>query len=445
MLVISGVKLLQLDPPLVSEPMDIAIEGSKILALGTQLTARYPDAEVYSPGGYVSPGLVCSHNHFYSALSRGLMVSIEPSKDFVQQLEHLWWRLDRALDEDIIRLSGLSGAAEALFSGVTAVIDHHASPSCIDGSLDMLREGFETTGLRGILCYETTDRNGLEGAAAGIRENERFALALDKEKKNCQKTGKPEPLVEAAIGAHAPFTIGEDTLEALAQVCKGTGRGLHIHAAEDRFDAVDSRYRFHQDIAFRLDDAQVLGPKTIIAHGLFISPEEIELCNERQVFLAHNPRSNMNNQVGYNQAIGAWKYPVLGTDGIGSDMIEEAKFAFFKHRDAGGSLWMDSFLAMLQRGNEILERYFTGKRFGRIEAGYEADLTFWDYDPPTPLSAANLAGHGAFGLSSRYVRSTMVGGRFAVKDRRACFDAAGIAERSREQTKRLWQRMEDLK
>lgn len=444
MLIISKVKLLQFYPPAVSEAMDIAIGGSKIVAVGKNLTEQYPDAEVYAPGGYVSPGLVCSHNHFYSALSRGLMVSLKPSKDFVQQLEHLWWLLDRALDEDLIRASGLSGAAEAVFSGVTSVIDHHASPACIDGSLDLLREGFETVGLRGILCYETTDRNGPEGAAAGIRENERFALALDAERNTSLNTGKPEPLVEAAIGAHASFTIGEDTLDALARVCKATGRGLHIHAAEDAFDAVDSRYRFHQDIAHRLDEAGVLGPKTIIAHGLFISDEEIERCNERQCFLAHNPRSNMNNQVGYNQRIGAWKYPVLGTDGIGSDMIEEAKFAFFKHRDAGGSLWMDSFFAMLQRGNDILERYFIGKRFGRIEAGYEADLTFWDYDPPTPLLAANLAGHGAFGLSSRMVRSTMVGGRFAVKDRRACFDAEGIAEQSRKQTKRLWQRMEEL-
>ncbi len=445
MLVISGVRLLHLYPPSVSDPVDIVIEGSKIIKVGQDLHLIYPEAEVYAPGGYVSPGLVCSHNHFYSALARGLMVAIAPSKDFVQQLEHLWWRLDRALDEDLVRYSGLSGASEAVFSGATSVIDHHASPNCIDGSLDLLREGFDTVGLRGILCYETTDRNGLEEAAAGIRENERFALALDEEKREAPKKGIPEPLVEAAIGAHAPFTVSEDTLDALAQVCKTTGRGLHIHAAEDKFDAVDSRYRFHQDIAFRLDEANLLGPKTIIAHGLFISPEEIELCNERQVYLAHNPRSNMNNQVGYNHAIGAWKRPVLGTDGIGSDLIEEAKFAFFKHRDAGGSLWMDSFLAMLQRGNEILEQYFPDKRFGRIEAGYEADLTFWDYDPPTPLLAANLAGHGAFGLSSRYVRSTMVAGRFAVKDRRACFDAEGIAAQSREQTKRLWQRMEDLR
>jgi putative selenium metabolism protein SsnA len=456
MLIISGVKLIHWYPPVVSEPQDIAIEGSTIIAVGPNLKSRYPDAEVYAPGGYVSTGLVCSHNHFYSALARGLMVSIQPSKDFVQQLEHLWWRLDRALDENLIRYSGLAGASEAAFSGVSAVIDHHASPSCIDGSLDILREGFEQVGLRGILCYETTDRNGIEGAAQGIRENERFASNLDKEKKALLSTGGPDgrpgttaasqtPLVEAAIGAHAPFTLGEDTLDALAQVCKATGRGLHIHAAEDKYDAVDSRYRFHQDIAFRLDEAGLLGPKTIIAHGLFISPEEIELCNDRQVFLAHNPRSNMNNQVGYNQTIGTWKYPVLGTDGIGSDMIEEAKFAFFKHRDAGGSLWMDCFLAMLQRGNEILERYFTGKRFGRIEAGYEADLTFWDYDPPTPLLSDNLAGHAAFGLSSRYVRSTMVGGRFVLKDRRACFDAAGIAAHSREQTQRLWQRMEEIR
>ncbi len=441
MIVLENVRVLHFHPGSVSGPQDVAIDGGRIVAVGRGLAAKHPGAERLSPGGYVSPGLVCGHNHFYSALARGLMVGIRPSKDFAQQLRNLWWRLDRALDEGIVRASGLAGAADAALAGVTAVVDHHASPEFIDGSLDVLREGFDTVGLRGVLCYETTDRNGTAGALAGVRENERFARRVDAERR--AGGAGDGPLVDAATGAHAPFTIGDDTLAALAAACAATGRGLHIHVAEDKFDAVDSRHRYGKDLCVRLDDAGLLGPRTILGHGLFLTESEIELVNARDAFLAHNARSNMNNCVGYNDRLGLYRNAVLGTDGIGSDMLEEANFAFFKHKDAGGPRWMDACLELLQNGNRLLERYFPGRRFGRVEPGYEADLTFWDYDPPTPLEDGNVAGHAAFGMSSRMVASTMVAGKFVVRDRRPLFDAAAIAARGRAETRRLWQRMEE--
>ncbi|GAB1455904.1 MAG: putative aminohydrolase SsnA [Spirochaetia bacterium] len=440
MILIEDVGILHWYPGEVIEHRDIAIDGTKIVEIGQGLAAKYPKAERHAPGGYVSPGLVCSHNHFYSALSRGLAVDIAPSKDFAQQLVNMWWLLDRALDEGIVRASGLAGAADAAMLGITSVVDHHASPEYIDGSLDALAEGFSTVGIRGVLCYETSDRNGMDGAMAGVRENERFAARIDAERKAGRET-----LLEAAIGAHAPFTIGDETLAALASACTSTKRGLHIHVAEDKFDAVDSRYRFGKDICVRLDDAGLLGPKTILGHGLFLSQSEVDLVNERDCFIAHNARSNMNNCVGYNDKIGQYKNAVLGTDGIGSDMLEEAAFAFFKHKDAGGTRWMDSYLQMLHNGNSLLERYFPGKRLGRVEAGYEADLTFWDYDPPTPLLSGNVAGHVAFGMGSRMVASTMVAGKFIVKDRKPLFDAKAIAATGRSETRRLWQRMEERK
>ena len=275
MTIFENVRVIHFHPGSVTEPTDVAVEGGKIAAVGSGLAAKYPGAVRDATGGYVSPGIVCSHNHFYSALARGLMVNIKPSKDFAQQLVNLWWRLDRALDEGITRSSGLVGAAEAVMGGVTSVVDHHASPAFIDGSLDVLKEGFDTVGLRGVLCYEATDRNGADGAAAGVRENLRFAKAVD-----AARARGEDPLVEAAIGAHAPFTVDEKTLADLAGVCKTTGRGLHIHVAEDKFDAVDSRYRFGKDIAVRLDEAGLLGPKTILGHGLYLSRDRSE---ERRV------------------------------------------------------------------------------------------------------------------------------------------------------------------
>ena len=284
-----------------------------------------------------------------------------------------------------------------------------------------------------------TDRNGRSGADSGVRENVRFANAVDAERK-----AGGEPMVEAAIGAHAPFTVDDRTMAALSAACKSTGRGLHIHVAEDKFDAVHSRHEHNLDLVERLDRAGLLDSRSIVAHGLYLSASEIETLKARDCFLAHNAQSNMNNAVGYNGSLPQLRNVVLGTDGIGSDMLNSANFAFYKHRDSGGPLWMDAFLGFLQNGNELLNRYFVGQRFGRVEPGHAADLCFWDYDPPTPLLPGNLAGHAAFGMGSRMVRSVMVAGKFVIKDRTPNFDAAAIMARGREQTIRLWKRMEEI-
>lgn len=445
MIIFENVRIIGLAPETVSDPVDIAVESNRIVEVGSGLSAKHPDAKREPSPPYVSAGLVCSHNHFYSALARGLMVDIKPSKDFAQQLAHLWWRLDRALDEGITRSSGLAGAVDAVMSGVTSVVDHHASPGFIDGSLSVLRQGFETVGLRGIICYETTDRNGKAGADAGVRENVRFAKEVDGARAAAGKGGANGPIVEAAVGAHAGFTIEEDTLEKLGDAVKETGRGLHTHAAEDRYDAADSRHRFGSDLAVRFDRAGCLGPKSIVAHGLYLTADEADLLNERGTFLAHNARSNMNNFVGYNMLLPRYRNVVLGTDGIGSEMMQEVAFAFFKHRDAGGPLWPPSFLEMLDRGNRILDRYFAadGLSFGKVAPGCAADLVFWDYDPPTPLLDGNVGGHIMFGMTSRSVHSVMVNGRFVVRNREAVFDAEKIHADAREQTRRLWKRMEE--
>ena len=385
------------------------------------------------------------------------MVDIAPSKDFAQQLKHLWWRLDRAIDLPILEASALAGCADAACSGVTSVVDHHAGPEAIDGSLSVIREAFEKIGLRGLLCYETTDRNGMDGARAGIAENLRFVREIDADREASEKgepgsranLGSRRPLVDAAIGAHAGFTIGEETLAALGDAVRSSNRGLHIHAGEDKFDAVDSRYRFGVDLAPRLDAAGCLGPKTIVGHGVWLGEAEAELLNARGSFLAHNARSNMNNAVGYNALLPRFANVVLGTDGMSADMLEEFRFACFRHREAGGPWWPAEFLRCLDRGNRLMERYMglpvaSGSgAFGRVVAGAVADLVLWDYDPPTPLVGGNLAGHLAFGLSSRSVKSVMVNGAFVVEDREPAFDAQGIAAKARIETRRLWKRMEE--
>ncbi len=387
-------------------------------------------------GKTLSPGLVCSHNHFYSALSRGILADILPCNDFTSTLRYLWWKLDRAIDEDILYYSGLIGCLEAIRCGVTSVIDHNASPSFIDGSLAVLKKAFETTGLRGILCYEVTDRNGEGGLHRGIAESSDFIQLVEND------AGGPG-LVEAAVGGHALFTMSDHTLALLSDIVSSTGRGFHVHVGEDGYDGSFSHHRFAKDLTARMEEFDLLNEKAILAHCVHLAESDIERINESGAFVVHNPRSNMNNSVGYNLHLPAFRNVALGTDGLGSDMLEEFKFAYFKHRDAGGPFSPGTFLGFLAGGNSILERYFGGT-FGKLEAGARADLTVFDYSNPTPLKADNIAGHIAFGLSSSSVTDTMVNGRFIYRDREFVFPAADIYNRAEKEAGRLWKRMNEL-
>ena len=449
MIVLRNATALSFFPPEAESGVDVVIDGALIAARGKGAGAHLKagaDAGAGSPklidctGKLVMPGLVCGHNHFYSALSRGIMAKIAPAGDFVSVLANLWWRLDRAIDRDILDASGTVAAIEAVRAGCTAVIDHHASPSFITGSLDVLKSSLQRVGLRGVLCYETTDRNGASGQEEGIQENLRFALAAERERK---ARGADAVLVEAMIGGHAPFTLTDSALRDLGDAVGKTGRGFHVHAAEDAFDSSFSHRSYGEDVLARLDRFGLLTEKSIVAHGLHLSAHDRELLNARGAFLAHNCRSNMNNRVGYNAHLADVRNVVLGTDGIGSDMLEEMKFAYFKHRDAGGPLQPADFARMLAAGNALIGRLFGG-RFGELCAGAAADCAVLSYDPPTPLAAENAAGHAMFGMGSGSVETVIVGGRIVMENRAFPFDVSGIYANAREAAASLWARMDRL-
>ncbi|WP_020611674.1 putative aminohydrolase SsnA [Sediminispirochaeta bajacaliforniensis] len=442
MIIIKDAQAMQFNPPRVWEKADIVIDGDTILAVGENAGVAYRDrAEkvIDASGRLVYPGLVCSHHHYYSGLSRGVMAKVGPTPDFVSTLRNLWWLLDRALDEESVYYSGLICSMDAIKSGTTAVIDHHASPSYIKGSLATLKKSFEKVGLRGMTCYETTDRNGLEGMEQGIEENIEFAKLIDEEK----KSGRGDHLVEAAIGGHAPFTLPDAGLVAMKEAVDVTGRGIHLHVAEGRYDVSDSHLRFNKDLGRRLADHGLLNEKALLVHGIYLSDEDIRLINEADAYLVHNARSNMNNGVGYNVNLPKYKNLALGTDGIGANMFEEFKFAYFKHKDAGGPLWPDDYLRFLYNGNAILERYFDEK-YGRLEAGYKADIVIADYLSPTPLAPENIAGHMAFGMTSGDVKTVLVNGRVVLEDGRFPFDAEALYAEARKATMRVWKNIDRL-
>ena len=164
-------------PAEILERHALRIEGDLISDLGPsdELQTKYPDDEkLDGRGQYVLPGNICAHTHFYGAFARGLSIPGDAPRDFPEILERLWWKLDGALTLEDVRHSALVGLVDAVKHGTTTLIDHHASPNAIDGSLDVIAEAVEEAGLRACLCYEVTDRDGPERAREGIAENLRL-------------------------------------------------------------------------------------------------------------------------------------------------------------------------------------------------------------------------------------------------------------------------------
>ena len=429
-MLLKGASLAAFDPPLV-EKADLRVEGARIVERRPTLAAADGEEVVDLAGHLVIPGLVNAHTHLYSALARGMPPPAVPPRSFVEVLERVWWRLDRALDEELVRTSALAGGIEAARSGTTLLIDHHSSPAYIRGSLAAIRGALEEVGLRSVLCYEVTDRNGEDGRRAGTEENVEFQHAHQSE------------LTRGMVGAHASFTLSEPAMAALADAVHRTGSSVHIHVAEDRLDVEDCRARYNEGVPDRLQRHGLLMARTLLAHCVHLTAPEVEAAHAHGAWIAHNPRSNMNNAVGYAPTA-QMRRAALGTDGVDEDMLAEARAGFLRMREAGRSDAYEAVLQLLAGGHRLASALF-GLPFGKLDTGGPADLVVLEYDPPTPLHTGNLAGHLLFGIDRSHVRSVLVAGRWVMRDRQLPgFDVAAARARSQAAAGRLWQRMEQL-
>jgi cytosine/adenosine deaminase-related metal-dependent hydrolase len=336
-----------------------------------------------------TPGLVCAHHHLYSSLARGMPAPALAPTSFVEILERIWWRLDRALDLELIAWSARLGALEALEAGTTAIVDHHSSPNAIEGSLDVIADACAEVGVRVRCCYEVTDRNGLDGAKAGLAENERFLRAGG----------------DGFVGAHACFTLGDDSLRAVSDLAADLGVGVHIHVAEAEADAgAGSRLMVHADQSW------------LLAHA-------VHLDRPLPGFVAHNPRSNLNNAVGYGRPR-RFERVALGTDGIGGDMLEEFRLAFALARAEDLTFAPTDAWKWLTAGHQLVP-------------GAACDRVTWDHDPMDPW-------HLAYTPGVRPVRVVVDGAVVLDESGPTRVDAQEIRARAREEAQRLFSRMAEL-
>jgi cytosine/adenosine deaminase-related metal-dependent hydrolase len=353
-------------------------------------------------GADIVPGSVCAHTHLYSGLVPfGMPAPAPPPTTFLQILGKVWWRLDRALDAESLRASAREAVARALLAGTTTLVDHHESPAFIEGSLEVLAEACEGLGVRSLLCYGATERNGGPGEA-------RRGLA------ECRRL-EPSPTRRRLVGLHASFTVSDETLREAGRLARELGTVVHVHVAEDVADVEDARARGTPGPLERMLALEALPRGSILAHGVHLSPDEVALANRAGLWLVQNPRSNEGNRVGYPQALRYGERVALGTDGWVADMaVEEA--ALRRLAAANG----DDGAGRLAAGHALVAEAF-GAAAAPLGEGAVADVVVRD--------------EGA-------VRHVVVNGRIVVEDGRLLTgDRDEITRTSQREAARLWQRM----
>ena len=419
----------------------ILIENDRIQEIGAtgELAERYPQTQIFDARGqYVMPGNICAHTHFYSAYARGMAIPGAAPKDFPEILQKLWWPLDRSLDAESIQYSVLPCLVDAIKHGTTTLIDHHASPNAIGGSLDIIAEAVELAGLRAVLCYEVTDRDGESKMKAGINENVRFI----------RKT--KSPLLAGTFGLHASLTLSDSSLELCRQAAPDDV-GFHIHTAEHEADEYDSLNKTGRRVIDRLYQYGILGPKTITAHGVHFDAREMQILAETGAWLSHQPRSNMNNGVGVapiESMLRAGIRVCLGNDGFSNAMWEEWKAAYLLHkvhyRDPRRMGGYDVTQMAIYNNAALANVFFTDAPIGQLVPGGYADLIFVDYHPNTPLTAGNLPWHIIFGFQQSMVTTTIVAGKVLMKDRELLtLDEKEIAAKACEIAPKVWDRYQN--
>lgn len=410
------------------ETADVLIVRDRIVQIGGELPRGV--TRVDARGCVITPAFVNAHTHLYMSLTRG-MPSFNNNKPmtFVDWMTRVWWKVDKALDEELVRVSALTGAVEAARAGVATVFDHHSSPRIIENSLDLVAQALDEVGVRGVLCYDTSDRDGRGRRDGGLKENERWLA----------RTRKGELRHRGMVGAHASFTLNDDTLDALKDLAERMEVGIHIHVAEDPNDEKDAERKKGSPLVDRLERLGVGRKGSIVAQAVHLAEDDAKAFMKAGAYVVTNPRSNMISAVGVAPATG--ERVAIGTDGFGADVLAEAQAYFLRHSEAKDGLASDA-VKRLVAGQLLAAQLFGEEGAGKIERGMRADIAVLAYDPVTPMNDANVELHALLGWSAACMRHTIVGGRFVLRDGRVvCIDEDKLRADARTAAGRLWERM----
>lgn len=384
----------------VSRLMDngaIMVDDGKIAALDPENKLSDASAEIIDAGGrIVIPGLANPHHHLYSRFAVGLS-PLGPADKLSEILNHLWWPLDRALDEETVYYSALSGIIDSIKYGVTTVFDHHASNSFVKGSLNTIQKAFQEAGIKGVLAYEVSDREGKDIFREQVEENVDF---YQKNQNNANLKGM--------MGLHANFTLSRDSLQFLRKVMP-EGMAIHTHCGEGKEDfdfCVEDGFAGPVD---RLNAFGLIDAASFLIHCIHLSEKDFRIINEKNPVVVSNPESNANNGVGVMNTEKIRNY-VIGTDGMSGNIIGSHRSHFLRRNGN-----VDNPLGKLfQNTSQLVHSVYPDS--GGLEPGKRADIAVLDYIPETPVKLDNLFFHLIMGFGAQQTWMTMANGKILFKE-----------------------------
>ncbi len=400
----------------------VVVDGNSAAKLVSVLPNDVSDATVIDCSGkYITKSFGCAHHHIYSALTTGMPPPAKIPGNYYEILKYIWWTLDKSLDLDMIKLSAYITAIACAKKGVTFVMDHHSSPNAIEGSLQTIADAFNEVGVSHLLCYEISDRDGVENSRKALSETEKYLQTN-----------------QGLVGLQASFTLTNKTLEKAVTLAKKYNSGIHVHVAEDIYDQEHCYDIHNKRVVERFKDYGVLDlSKSVLVNCLYLTNAERQIIRESDIHVIQNTESNLHYGIGQFSSCSLGQRILLGTDGMHSDMLRAAKATFFTGQLNDTIYYSDAY----DRLRNI--HHYSNKN--NLAGDGDDNLIVLDYQPDTEFSAENFLSHFIFGIDSNHIQHVISKGKLIVNDRKiTSVDEAEIKKNAQEISKKLWSRMHEF-
>jgi 5-methylthioadenosine/S-adenosylhomocysteine deaminase len=411
-----------------SEPIPngaVAVADGRIASVGPcdQLLEKAPTCEVLEATDcLVLPGFVNTHSHLAMTLMRGLADDL-PLKEWLEQ--HIWPTERSYMNRDTVRLGTELAAAEQLLAGVTTTTDMYFFG-------EEVCEVLEKTGMRGVVSETLIDF-----ATPRCASQEEM---LEKQKQLIERY-RDASLITPAVAAHAPYSVCAANLVKVAELAEENDIPMLIHLSETRWEVEQLLQEKGVSPVAYLADIGVLGEKTIAAHCVHLSPDDIEILAEHEVGVAHIPAANLKLASGIAPVPAMLDQGVkvgIGTDGAASnntlDVLQDMQLMALLQKGVAG----DPTVFPARRAVELATREGArvlglDDRVGSLVEGLEADLICISTKGAHAAPIYDPFSHLVYAARSSDVRHVLVAGKLLVRDRQLeTVDVEDVTARARE-------------
>ena len=420
------------EPPQKNYGLVISDGRIEHIAPNNELKEFYPDAEIMDLSNCaLSSGFVDAHRHCYGVLAHGIPTENAPA-DFWAFLNEFWWgKIEDRLDHDMLRAAMDLACYDMIRSGVTTFFDCLEAPNTLPSGLFVQGEVVQRWGLRGMLCFEATERVSRENGELGLRENAEFIRAMQ------------SSVVTGAMCHHTTFTCSDDFIRKAHGLAKELGTLLHFHCSEGTYEPEYCLKKYGHRTIEHYEQLGILDETTMASQCVQLSPHEVDIVGQRGIRVTTMPLSNCEVGGGFApvpELRRAGATVGLGTDGYVANYFASLRGAYLIHKarlqDPRAMPAHDVWQMATTHGAKAMA---LGGVTGSLEVGKSADLVAIDLDVPTPITAHNLLDQLILWRDAVDVHSVMVAGKWLKQNYVVLnADPEALIAKTREAAERLW-------